>query len=285
MALFRHGDEQSFFEAGLAADNRLMVVMNGQTFYSDQAVAFSGLHQICYVFKADMEKEKTTISFFDGNTYIGGGTYDGLYNGATRLQIGGKTYSANWPGTEAIEGYRGTLLELRIWNKALTESDIKQYSKKRLTGYEVGLMDNYPLNEGKGDISYDKTVSGADLELFMPIWSLPPGLSAKLDGKRGFVMNDSAFVRTATQDYTLMFWYKADAADGTLLSNGPALLEPQSKHHFNIGLKEGCLYFRSGNMEVTSGDRYLRRHAPLHLRRGTHRVPLWRQNTPRHHLR
>ena len=91
MALFRHGDEQSFFEAGLAAENRLLVVINGQTFYSDRAVAFSGLHQICYVFKADLEKEKTTISFFDGNTYIGGGIYDGLYNGATRMQLGGQT--------------------------------------------------------------------------------------------------------------------------------------------------------------------------------------------------
>ena len=257
MALFRHGDAQDFFEAGLAADNRLLVVINGVTYYSDRPVEFSGLHQICYVFKTDLEKEKTTIAFYDGNTYIGGGTYNAIYSGSTRLQVGGKTYVEEWPGTEEIEGYRGALLEFRIWNKALTESDIKQYSKKRLTGYELGLLDNYALNEGKGDISYDKTVSGADLELIMPVWSLPAGLSAKLDGVRGFVMNDSAFVRTASQDYTLMFWYKADAADGTLLSNGPALLEPQSKNHFNIGLRDGSLFFRSGNMEVSSEGHYL----------------------------
>ena len=251
MGIFKHGTVRKNLQAGLTAENHLMVIINKEVFVSDEPVKFSGLHQVSYVFKADSEKQNTTISFYDGNTKIGSGVYEGLYEGVTPLVLGDQLYLETATG-EALESeeYRGKMLELRLWNKALSEGEIQQYAKKRLTGYESGLLDNFALNEGKGKNCYNKAVGGTDLLLRSATWSVPAGLSVKLDGEKGIVMNDSAFVRTDSQDYTLMFWFRTSQSDGTLLSNGPALEEPQWKNHFNIGLKEGKVYYRSGNFEV-----------------------------------
>lgn len=251
MGIFKHGTVKKSLQAGLSADNRLMVILNKEVFVSDVPVKFSGLHQVSYVFKTDMDKQNTTISFYDGNTMIGSSVYEGLYEGVTSLVLGDRFYLETTTG-EAFESeeYRGKMLELRLWNKALSEGEIQQYAKKRLTGYESGLLDNFALNEGKGKNCYNKAVGGSDLLLRSATWSVPAGLSVKLDGEKGVVMNDSAFVRTDVQDYTLMFWFRTSQSNGTLLSNGPALDEPQWKNHFNIGLKEGKIYYRSGNLEV-----------------------------------
>ena len=156
-----------------------------QLFVSDIPVKFSGLHQVSYVFQADMEKQNTTISFYDGNTKIGSGVYEGLYEGVTSLVLGDQLYLETATG-EALESeeYRGKMLEMRLWNKALSEGEIQQYAKKRLTGYESGLLDNFALNEGKGKNCYNKAVGGTDLLLRSATWSVPAGLSVKLDGEK-----------------------------------------------------------------------------------------------------
>ena len=250
MGIFRHGSIRRHVQAGLSADNRLMVIINGKDFVSDKPVEFSGLHQVSYVFDVDIEKQTTNIVFYDGNTKIGEAVYDGLYEGT-----GGVTLGDQFQPYDS-DDFRGTMLELRIWNKALSENEIKQYAKKRLTGYESGLLDNFALNEGKGDICYNKAVGGTDLMLSSATWKVPAGLSVKLDGEKGVVLNDSAFVRTNTQDYTLMFWFRTSSQNGTLLANGLAKDEPQWKNHFNIGMRDDKLYYRNGQFEVTSTKKY-----------------------------
>ena len=255
MGIFRHGTVRNHLQAGLNAGNYLMVIINNQPFYSDKPVEFSGLHQVSYVFTADMEKQQTNIAFYDGNTKIGEAVYEGIYDGMGTLLLGNRFVLDTDTDFES-EDYRGTMLEMRIWNKALSENEIKQYGKKRLTGYESGLLDNFALNEGKGTICYNKAVGGTDLTLYSATWNVPAGLSVKLDGEKGVVLNDSAFVRTDTQDYTLMFWFRTSSPNGTLLANGLAQDEPQWKNHFNIGMKDDKLYYRNGKFEVTSNKTY-----------------------------
>lgn len=78
------------------------------------------------------------------------------------------------------------MLEFRLWNRALSIAEIDEYRQKVLTGNELGLLDNFPLNEGKGQSSYNRVNSGGDLEINGATWNVPSGISMKLDGKQGF---------------------------------------------------------------------------------------------------
>ena len=253
-----HGDQSNGFGVGLKYDNRLWICINGASYYSEQPIQFNGLHHISIVFRADVENSKTYIDFYDGNTKIGTGTYDKLYEGVGPISLGPglhyKTLSWFRLVEKDTDPYQGTMLEFRLWNKALGEEEISRYAKKRLTGYEPGLLDNFALSEGRGNVCINKALGGSDLMLKGATWSVPAGLSVKLDGQQGLVLNDSAFVRKNSQDYTLMFWFRTDDSNGTLLANGPAQDEPQWKNHFNIGLKDGKLYYRNGKFEVNSGN-------------------------------
>ena len=245
-------------QLGLTKDNRLMAMVKDQVFYSNDAIPFNGFNQIAYVFDTDVKAKKTQVRFYDGSKNIGTATYDGVYDKMGQLIMGSPFYDLKTKNTdETTTGYKGNMLEFRLWNKALTGSELSEYGQRQLTGYELGLTDNYPMNEGKGDICYDKAVGGADLYLVSATWNVPAGLSLKLDGQEGVPMNEAPFTRSEYQDYTLMFWFKTAAQDGTLLANGEAKAGKSSKNRFNIGVAKGVPYFRSGNKQVDAKGTYV----------------------------
>ncbi|MGX8698154.1 MAG: hypothetical protein ACSW8D_17375, partial [Prevotella sp.] len=53
-------------------------------------------------------------------------------------------------------GFRGNMLEARVWIKALSQADIVETHERRLTGYERKLAAYYPMNEGRGTSCADK---------------------------------------------------------------------------------------------------------------------------------
>ncbi len=54
------------------------------------------------------------------------------------------------------------LAEIRIWNIARSESDIKAFSMKRITGTETGLVGYWPIDEGQGQIISDASSNSSD---------------------------------------------------------------------------------------------------------------------------
>ena len=252
--ILHHGDMMSKepgLQLGLTKDNRLMAVVKDTVVYSKESITFDGFKQIAYVFDTDVNEKTTQIHFYEGNKSIGTATYNGVYDKMGQLLMGIPFYDPKTMATdETTTGYNGKMLEFRLWNRALTGGELTEYGQKELTGYELGLTDNYPMNEGKGDVCYDKAVGGSDLQLVSATWSVPAGLSLKLDGQEGVVMNEVPFTRTAYQDYTLMFWFKTADQNGTLLANGEAREELGAKSRFNIGVTNGMPYFRSGNKQV-----------------------------------
>ena len=245
-------------QLGLAKDNRLMAIVKDTVVYSKEPVTFNGFKQIAYVFDPDVKEKKTQIHFYDGSTNIGTATYEGVYDKMGQLGLGLPFTNPKTKKTdETTTGYKGRMLEFRLWNKALKSSELSEYGQRELTGYELGLTDNYPMNEGKGDVCYDKAIGGADLQLVSATWSVPAGLSLKLDGKEGVEMNGAPFTRSESQDYTLMFWFKTAGYNGTLLANGEAKTEKSAKNRFNIGLQDSVLYFRSGNKQVEAKGIYV----------------------------
>ena len=242
------------------ADNRVV------KFVSTEPVDFTSLHQVQYVFKSNIEAETTTVGFYDGSKEIGTFTLPRLYLGSGAYYLGtrrnGQLMNHN--------AYVGEMLEFRLWNRALSQGEMDEYRMKRLTGNELGLMDNFPLNEGTGEYSYNRTSNGGDLHIVRGTWQVPDGIGMKLDGEKGFRIDPQKFERADYHDYTLMFWFRTNDSEGTLLSNGLAQTEAGAKDHFNFGVKNGMFQLKLGgtnqftNVKVNDGQWH---HAALSVSR------------------
>ncbi len=250
MVVLTHGQSDHNMTLGLTADRRMMATIEGHTMVSDSVINFTGLRQVAYVVD-NLGEKCTKVTFYDGNTKIGEGEFPDMYYGKGNLTVGYDSF--NYPSEN---NFVGDMLEMRLWNKAMSKSELGSYAQKRLTGYELGLLDNYSMNEGKGFYTYDKAVGSNDLILFGTTWKVPDGISIKLDGKKGVKMEQKFFQRKDYEDYTLMFWFRTRDDDGTLIANGQAQNELGWKDHFNIGLEEGDVYFRSGGQQVKAGGNY-----------------------------
>lgn len=255
MTVFCHGENVNrMLELGISADRRLMVAASSVSedgvykirSFSDEPIDFSGLRRVLWVVSSDLEEETTTISFYDGTKLLGSSSLPWLHTGTSPLYLG--TSHSN--GSLLMNSYEGEMLEFRLWNHALSVMEMREYDQKSLNGYELGLLDNFPLNEGKGDYSYNRVRNGGDLNVGQASWKVPSGIGMTLDGKKGFGINAQKLQRQSFQDYTLMFWFRTTDKDGTLLSNGKAEDEAGFRNHFNFGLENGQLYFRSAGQKM-----------------------------------
>ena len=238
MTVFSHGGQEKGLSFGLTADRKLTATINGQTVVSDKAVPFNhALREVAYAL--DQSGDDMTVNFYDQCDLIGKKTLTGKYEGSSALKIGFNSDGENL--------YQGDMLEFRLWNRAMTTNELDTYGRKMLTGYEAGLLDYYPLNEGEGMWAYDKAPGSMDLMLVGTTWKRPAGLSIALKGDKGLMLNPDKFERTKMHDYTLMFWFRTDDSNSTLFSNGEALYGQDNK--INIGVKDAKLYVRSSGFE------------------------------------
>jgi len=130
--------------------------------------------------------------------------------------------------TEGNPGYffNGEITEVRLWNRARSQDEIKQLMNQRLKGDEAGLVGYWPLNEGSGTTVADKTnhknsgtIHGAnwkqeELDLSIPDSSkeetqtkeLDPALT--FDGKDDYI---SIALNEPETEVTHEFWFKTDS--------------------------------------------------------------------------
>jgi len=106
-------------------------------------------------------------------------------------------------------GYKGSMLEARVWTKALTQAEINNTHLKRLTGYERELLAYYRMNEGSGDSMQDYA-NGATLYMKGCSWNKRQGYSLHFDGEKSAQLEGDLLARSQVQDETVMFWFKAE---------------------------------------------------------------------------
>lgn len=241
MTVFAHGGDEKGLRFGLTADRRLSATINGEILVSDSIVSFNNmLHQVAYVL--DQSGDKTTVNFYDGNKAIGSKQLQERYEGASSCISLGSDFEVT---RETM--YKGEMLEFRLWNRAMDAALLGSYSKKKLTGYETGLLDYYPLNEGDGEWAYDKAPGSMDLSLVGATWKRPVGISMAINGDKGLRLQPDKFIRTKNHDYTLTFWFRTNDENATLFSNGEA--KRNQDDQINIGVKDRKLYVRSQGFE------------------------------------
>ena len=239
MTIFLHGGEDKGLRYGITADRRLMAVVNGQTVTSDSPVLFNNdLHEVAYVL--DQTDDGIILKFFDGSKEIGSKMISGAYEASSPIILGFDPYDTD-------RSFKGDMLELRLWNRAMTSNQLDNYGKKKLTGFESGLLDYYPMNEGEGEWCYDKAAGSMDFTTLGTSWKRPSGISLTMKGDKGLRMSPDKFLRTTDHDYTLMFWFQTTDDTSTIFSNGEALRGQDDQ--INIGVENNELYVRSSGFE------------------------------------
>lgn len=101
------------------------------------------------------------------------GSYDGavwkLYRNGIKVResieaTGVLQVNANWAIAAAGNGterfFHGQISEVRIWNKACSQQEIQENQFRQLKGNELGLVGYWPLDEGKGTTTQDRTSNG-----------------------------------------------------------------------------------------------------------------------------
>ncbi len=265
MPLFAHGTtatEGYGLELWLTAERKLKAVVKSTannidaTYTSETAIGSAGFQHVAMVLDNDKKQlrlyNNTLIGQFDNVSYGGSGT---LIFGATAKSGDGKR-----------QYYAGRMLESRVWNRAMDATLFANYGMQHLTGYEMGLIDYYPMDEGDGDNAEDKA-QGAHLKLNGATWALPRGMSLYMDSTRtlevdgrqmkGLKLKNKYMSRTAEADYTLMFWFKTGQQDGTLVSNGKGTRnENNALNSFFIGFEDKTLKYRTNGQEYALGDSF-----------------------------
>ncbi|MFQ6048629.1 MAG: LamG-like jellyroll fold domain-containing protein, partial [Phycisphaerae bacterium] len=74
-------------------------------------------------------------------------------------------FAAGLPSTDPNEFWQGTLDEIRIWNIARTEGEIRRDMHRTLSGSEPGLVGYWNFDEGSGQVAHDLSPFGNDGQL------------------------------------------------------------------------------------------------------------------------
>lgn len=137
------------------------------------------------------------------------------------FQAQGKTFV----GKNAVGGadyFNGSIHELRIWNRPLSNATVASRINNSLNGREPGLVGYWPMTEARGTLAADKArFRNAQVAA---TWELSPKSSAaSFDGIDDYAILDSAGTLAATNemDLSIEFWFRtAGGSAMTFFSNG-----------------------------------------------------------------
>jgi hypothetical protein len=120
---------------------------------------------------------------YDGNQmmlYKDGVLVGSAYqSGAIDTNPSARVWIGDNPPSTGSRPFDGSIDEVRIWNKALTQKFIQDNRDKELTGTETGLVAYWKFNEGSGQVAFDSTSNGrngtlgstADADFNDPLWT------------------------------------------------------------------------------------------------------------------
>ena len=204
MALLTHGDENTYFTFSLTADNRLKF-----TAYDDGELLETKLSKpMDELSTADFTRVIMVFNFDDQTMRFYAGTKD-ITEDEETLWFPQNDASPFIVGA-ALDGsdlYHGNMMELRVWTKPLSPVEISNTHLRRLTGFEYGLLDYYPMRECTGNEIVD-LATGATLFTNGITWTMPKGISLSTTGKPVYVQ-PTLFSRADAEDYSLLFWFRS----------------------------------------------------------------------------
>ena len=241
MILFEYGTEQAKRQISLTGDNRLSLINLVGSIYHKQVSEPMGdiLEFVRIAVVHDAETSKTR--FYAGSLDI---------TGSLLTQ---EAVSSPENNSRFIIGstYKGDMLEVRVWTKALTLEELVAMENRYLTGYEQELLAYYHMNEGQGETVADQA-HGATLYTSGCSWNTQSGYSLALSETDVVQLAPNLLDRSAVYDETLMFWFRTEG-DGTLFAaNRTEPSDSTSAKGQRIAIQNGGLVFYDANESWTT---------------------------------
>jgi hypothetical protein len=149
-----------------------------------------------------------SLSIYEDDRDIGGGTGNTQFTNNNPLVIGGNTFIGN-------------IHDLRLWTKPLSLSEAYANIYTKLLGNEANLVGYWPMNEGRGIIAND--LARFKHAAITADWDIKPnGNSYEFANGQYLELDNVGFVQlTNEMDATISFWIKTGAAqESTIFSNG-----------------------------------------------------------------
>ena len=204
MPLFSHGSEGKSLQLWFTKERRLKaVVNNGEdniVAVSDSVLQFTGFQRVAMV----LDNENKRLMLY-GKQQVGSKD-NVVYSGTGQL-----TFGAAEDATDGKEKFfKGRMLQGRLWYRAMDLATLNRYSGRLLTGYEMGLADYYPMNDGTGDYAAD-LAQGAHLMLSGASWAQPEGMSLRIDNSDAAASTDQNMTISSTDDWNTFCTMVSDA--------------------------------------------------------------------------
>lgn len=203
MTFFSHGGTMTGgLTFGIDSEHRLTATINGQTVKSKplSSKLSSTLTRVGMIYHH--HNKKPTIEFFAGNKTFGTDTLNSSYRANGPIYLG-TDYS-----NSGKKLFSGSMLEVRVWAKALNADELSAYNETRINGYKHMLIAHYPLTETTGSFATDEA-HGADLQLRNTMWTSKQGHSLRTNAKP-VLLDGTLLNKPKTADFTLSFWFKSE---------------------------------------------------------------------------
>ena len=253
MPIFSHGTSGKKLQLWFTKEHKLRAVVDNESLTSDREISTATLTKVAMVLRhlTESKDDSCQLELYNGGMLIGSKVIMYPYT-STGTLIFGRT---NEVDRLTSTYYKGRMMEARLWYRALSSIDLNE--TKRLTGYELGLVDYYPMNEGSGEYAMDHA-QGANAVLHNASWQVPRGMSLHIDWEdKGIPLSTDFLNRNEYEDYTLMFWFRTDPdGRGVLFSNGSGeAVDINAKNQIYIGFDAEKLNFKyNGHLVNVPGE-------------------------------
>ncbi|MBO4821859.1 MAG: hypothetical protein J5548_10420 [Prevotella sp.] len=285
MPIFSHGTNGKKLQLWYTKEHQLRAVVDDKVFTTAATLTPNVFTPVALVLRhlTESKEDSCQIELYNGGTRLLLEKLEEPYTSTSTLVFG----RTNEVDRNTSKFYQGNMMEARLWYRALSQDQLSNtYGNKRLTGYELGLIDYYPMNDGSGNYATD-LAQGAHATLYDASWMVPRGMSLHIDFEdKGIPLSENFINRNEFEDYTLMFWFRTDAEGrGVLISNGSGEAEDNgAKDQFYIGFDAEKLNFKSNGLVVNVPGEYSDNqwhHYAMTVNRGLNMVKILVDNTLR----
>lgn len=217
--VYSQGSGESCLNISFDEQDFLHVTYNKQDIRSKVAIPERGWMHIAVTYNLDTRKlsayvaaqnvaerdRKIIDDYFMGDSYL-------ALTGKINL---GKNISrqADPQIAHLANGFKGAMNELRVWTKNRMLNEILTQNSVTISEREIGLIGYWPMNEGEGTLAKDK-VASHHIKLNTGWYVYPKGCAAAFNGTdQALKLNTSVIRLTKDNNYTISYWFKADAAN------------------------------------------------------------------------